>query len=363
MIFEFLCLFFSQLPGIMVFDEVYYAQSAIELLTTNLPFVYPHTVVGTEFIAIGIAIFGNNPLGWRFMSMMVGTIGIITFYLLTLKIFKSNKLAIISALLLAFNSLYFSLSSVGVLDIFYFVPALISLTFLAYSKGRYSMLMLSALFMGLSVAVKINFLPLIPFLYLLYKHKFKSTGLWLATSILSFVLILTLSEFVWAKFNPANFVDPLTRLWTIISVQTSYWEPNTDYTQVLRPISPLYWFVTGQPYKYPYDTIFGGFIESAYWSSVEIPIFSLAMITIPFTIYLRQWKILIPFLINYVPWLFFDLVLSHPVYYFYSLAILPFIIIINLNVINRGPKWLPTAYVIGALIYFIVVQLPIGILF
>jgi predicted membrane-bound dolichyl-phosphate-mannose-protein mannosyltransferase len=295
--------------------------------------------------------------------MTFGTIGIIVFYLLAFKCLKSPKLALISATVLGFNSLYFSLSSVATLDIFYLVPALAGLTILLYSNKRLSLIMLSALFIALSFAVKINFLPLIPFVVLIKWKNVKVLTMWLATAVLSFVSILILSELIWAHFDPALFVDPFTRLIAVIQSQSGTWVPTTDYTETLQPISPLFWFGTGQPYKYPFDTILGSIINTPYWSSVEIPIFTLALLTIPYTLYNKRYTLVLWWSIAYIPWLIFEILFSHPVYYYYSLAMLPFIVLINVKALKSCRSYLPDIYFVAVLLYFIVVQLPIMALF
>ncbi len=295
--------------------------------------------------------------------MTFGTIGIIVFYFLALKCLKSPKLALISATVLGFNSLYFSLSSVATLDIFYLVPALAGLTILLYSNKRLSLIMLSALFIALSFAVKINFLPLIPFVVLIKWKNVKALTMWVAATVLSFVSILILSELIWAHFDPAFFVDPFTRLIAVIQSQSGTWVPTTDYTETLQPISPLFWFVTGQPYKYPFSTILGSIISTPYWSAVELPIFTLAPLTIPYTLYNKRYTLVLWWSIAYVPWLIFDVLLSHPVYYYYSLAMLPFIVLINVKALKSCRSYLPDIYFVAVLLYFIVVQLPIMVLF
>lgn len=351
------------MPSIQVFDEVYYVPSAINLLTTNLPFVYPHTTIGTEIISIGIALLGDNPLGWRLMSITFGTIGIISFYFLALKCLRSPKLALASATILGFNSLYFSLSSVATLDIFYLVPALIGLTLLLYSDKRTVLIILSSIFIALSFAVKINFLPLIPFLVLIKRKSLKPLALWSATSVLSFTLILTLSELVWAHLDPSLFVDPFTRLIAVIKSQSGVWAPVTDYSDTLQPISPLFWFVTGQPYKYPFDTVLGYLTNTFYWSSVEVPIFTLALFTIPYSIYRRHYTLVGFWALAYLPWLIFEIFFSHPVYYYYSLSMLPFLVLINVKALSSLNHHSAYLYPVVVLLYFVVAQLPIMVLF
>ncbi len=68
-------------PTTPFFDEVHYLPAARELLSmwNGLRGEYinrEHPLLGKELIALGIAMFGDNPLGWRIMSLIAGTIAV-----------------------------------------------------------------------------------------------------------------------------------------------------------------------------------------------------------------------------------------------------------------------------------------------
>ena len=69
------------IPSAPFFDEVHYLPAARDLLEVwnggeegyrNRE----HPLFGKTLIAIGIAVFGDNPLGWRIMSLMAGTLAV-----------------------------------------------------------------------------------------------------------------------------------------------------------------------------------------------------------------------------------------------------------------------------------------------
>ncbi len=67
------------IPSVEVFDEVHYLPAARELLALwndghGEYLNREHPLLGKELIALGIALFGDNPLGWRIMPLVFGTL-------------------------------------------------------------------------------------------------------------------------------------------------------------------------------------------------------------------------------------------------------------------------------------------------
>ncbi|GMM92922.1 phospholipid carrier-dependent glycosyltransferase [Qipengyuania sp. MTN3-11] len=61
------------IPGAPYFDEVHYLPAARQLLALGDYVNREHPLLGKEFIALGIALFGDGPLGWRIMPWVAGT--------------------------------------------------------------------------------------------------------------------------------------------------------------------------------------------------------------------------------------------------------------------------------------------------
>ena len=61
----------SQLNS-MYFDEIYHARTAYEFLHGLPTYENTHPPLGKIFIALGVAIFGMNPFGWRIMGTLFG---------------------------------------------------------------------------------------------------------------------------------------------------------------------------------------------------------------------------------------------------------------------------------------------------
>ena len=60
------------------FDEVHYLPAARELLALDEFTNREHPLLGKELIALGIALFGDNPVGWRLLPTLLGTLALKT---------------------------------------------------------------------------------------------------------------------------------------------------------------------------------------------------------------------------------------------------------------------------------------------
>ncbi len=100
----------------IVFDELYYAVTAYQYIYHAPLYVTNHPPLGTLIIALGILIFGMNPLGWRIMAYLCGVIMVPLIYYFAKKVFKSNRAAIFAALLLMFDFMHFTINRYALID-------------------------------------------------------------------------------------------------------------------------------------------------------------------------------------------------------------------------------------------------------
>jgi dolichyl-phosphate-mannose--protein O-mannosyl transferase len=115
-------------PHAKVFDEAYYPHDAWNLLHHGVELdanshdqsagFVAHPPLGKWAIALGEAIWGNNPLGWRFSAAIVGSLSILLMARIARRLFRSTLLGCIAALLLSFDGLEFVQSRTSMLDIF-----------------------------------------------------------------------------------------------------------------------------------------------------------------------------------------------------------------------------------------------------
>ena len=113
-----LFLFNIQYPKTVNFDEFHYVPAAKQFLSLTKNQNWEHPPLAKELIAIGIAVFGDQPLGWRFMSTLFGVLTLAGMYVLALVIFEDAALAFFVALITLFNSLLYVQARIGMLDTF-----------------------------------------------------------------------------------------------------------------------------------------------------------------------------------------------------------------------------------------------------
>jgi dolichyl-phosphate-mannose--protein O-mannosyl transferase len=138
-----------------IFDEVYYVDGArdylkygVEVTGVDSEFIV-HPPVGKWMIALGIKIFGDNPLGWRFMTALVGSLMILVIALIAHRLFYSPILTALAAGLMAIDGLALVHSRTALLDNFlaFFI---LCATYL-FLLRRYWW---AGLFLGLALATK-----------------------------------------------------------------------------------------------------------------------------------------------------------------------------------------------------------------
>lgn len=126
-------------PGSLVFDEAYYVQDACwylhhaaRLCGENGPSSAVHPPLAKWLIALGIQLFGYDPLGWRIAAVAAGTITVSLVYLLARRLLGSTLGATVSAGLLAVDCLSFVQSRVGMLDVFVTMFSVATVLFCVY---------------------------------------------------------------------------------------------------------------------------------------------------------------------------------------------------------------------------------------
>ena len=107
-----------------IFDEVYYVDGARDLLkygvevTGSQPEFIVHPPLGKWMISLGVAIFGDNEFGWRFMTAFVGSLMILLIALITHRLFRNPLLTGLASFLMAIDGLALVHSRTALLDNF-----------------------------------------------------------------------------------------------------------------------------------------------------------------------------------------------------------------------------------------------------
>ena len=116
----------------MVFDEIYHARTAYEILKNDdlllregaeaaaekgySIYETTHPTLGKLFIAIGIRIFGMTPFGWRFSGTFFGVLILAVLYVFGKRIFRRSDYAFITAALFAADCMHFAQTRLATID-------------------------------------------------------------------------------------------------------------------------------------------------------------------------------------------------------------------------------------------------------
>jgi 4-amino-4-deoxy-L-arabinose transferase-like glycosyltransferase len=98
-----------------IFDEAFYVPAARCLLRGEVCNV-EHPPLAKALIALGIRFLGDEGFAWRLPSIAMGTLAILFLYSLTRRL-RDRKTALLAAFLLSFETLWFTHSSIAMLDI------------------------------------------------------------------------------------------------------------------------------------------------------------------------------------------------------------------------------------------------------
>jgi dolichyl-phosphate-mannose-protein mannosyltransferase len=148
-------------PSSYVFDEFHYIPAAKAFLSLSNNRNWEHPPLGKLFIGAGIALLGDEPLGWRFFSTVFGALIVVGMYLWALAIFREQRLAVWVALIALVNQFLYVMARVAMLDVFmvcFMVWGLAAFS-AAWESGRDAgstrrLLLFAGVMFGLATAVK-----------------------------------------------------------------------------------------------------------------------------------------------------------------------------------------------------------------
>ncbi len=191
-----------------------------------------------------IYFFDDNPWCWRFFPIMFGTGCIVIFYFICRKLNMSNRAASIATFLLAFENMTFVQNSVAMLDVFYVFFMLAA--FLLYLTRKY---ISAGIAVGLSALGKLLGALAMPALIIHWFFSRINRSRWfaltVALSVITFAVGLPLLEY----FVTHNFVNPVDRMRTMISLSDSLKFGTTTHPSLSRPWEWVFWYKY-MPYWY-----------------------------------------------------------------------------------------------------------------
>ena len=350
------------------FDEIYHPRTAYENLHMMPYYETTHPPLGKLIIAIGIAIFGMCPFGWRFMGATFGIIMLPLMYILLKKLFERTRYSVLGTLIFAFDFMHFSLTRLGTIDS-YPVTFIIAMYLFMFLFGKRALgyaqnspekltgkktfprlmgsLALSGLMFGLGAASKwiciyagaglaVELLLIFIGVYMALPKKKKNMfwGFVIKTCLLCLIFFVAIPGFIYVmSYLPISMVEGYPDVWhTMLNNQTYMfnYHSNLDAT---HPYSSKWfqWPIDYRPlwaYSAPTETVgqdkigcisvFGN--PLVFWSSIAAFIY-----TIVIGIIKRDKKVLflvVGMLAQFLPWV----LVTRCVFIYHFFASTPFLI-------------------------------------
>jgi dolichyl-phosphate-mannose-protein mannosyltransferase len=191
-------------PARILWDEKYFPVMANKYLQGEYQFDL-HPPLGKFIIAVGIFLFGNDPIGWRIMPVVFGLallplVGALGWYCL-----KERVGALLLVTFFSVETIFIVNSRVGVMDIF--LVFLVLATFLvALRAERSGQVILCSILLGLAIATKWAAFPVaVPVGYVLWrKGLFRPFvgGLWISAIV--YVAVVYVGALISVTANPVE---------------------------------------------------------------------------------------------------------------------------------------------------------------
>ncbi len=180
------------LPPQPAWDEIYFPVFA-ESYLSGTPFFDLHPPLGKFIIALGIALVGDTPIGWRSMPALFGCAMVPLAAVLGWYYFKERVAALLLATFIACETMLIVYSRIGLMDgilVFFMLSTLLS----ALLVGRREQILWPAVLLGLTIAVKWAAFPLaVPVGYMLWRRGFLKPflmTLWVPAVVYSSVVLV-----------------------------------------------------------------------------------------------------------------------------------------------------------------------------
>ena len=222
-------------PKDAVFDEAYYVPAANSILHGLNLGRLEHPPLGQSIIASGIWLFGNNPFGWRFFSVIFGAISLVLFYFICRELKSPRYVALFATSLLAVDSLSFVLAGLAMLDVFCLTFMFASALFYLRSKPVWT-----GVFIGLAALSKLTgiFVLLFILFHWLFTKRKELKGLLITAGISIFTFIggLTLLDSLILR----QWENPLVQIEVMLSNTMNLTFAHSD-PSFLHPTRPWEW--------------------------------------------------------------------------------------------------------------------------
>ena len=102
----------------MYFDEIYHGRTAYEFLHGLTSYENTHPPMGKIFIALGTALFGMNPFGWRISGTLFGIAMVPVIYLFARRISGRTVPSALACILFSFDFMHFTQTRIATIDVY-----------------------------------------------------------------------------------------------------------------------------------------------------------------------------------------------------------------------------------------------------
>lgn len=102
----------------MYFDEIYHGRTAYEFVNGLQTYENTHPPLGKILIALGVALFGMNPFGWRIVGTLFGIAMLPFIYLFGKRMTNNTPSAALACVLLGFDFMHFAQTRIATIDVY-----------------------------------------------------------------------------------------------------------------------------------------------------------------------------------------------------------------------------------------------------
>jgi dolichyl-phosphate-mannose-protein mannosyltransferase len=193
-----------------VFDEVYYPKFGLNYLNGE-PFFDAHPPLAKYIIALGIQIFGNNPIGSRFMSALAGALVPLITYAVVVQLSDRPVWAWLAGWFTALDGLLLVESRYGLINIYILLFGMLShlclVLALRRSRQRWGWVLAAGIMLGAAVSAKwtgLGYVVGLGAIAAIVRVKYKQS---LSLLQVFFGLVLLPLGFYWLQWQPHLQID------------------------------------------------------------------------------------------------------------------------------------------------------------
>jgi dolichyl-phosphate-mannose--protein O-mannosyl transferase len=351
-------------PSHEYFDEVYHTFTARIALhgdpkawewwnphPEGFAYEWTHPPVAKLAMMGGMALFGENSLGWRLPAAIFSTASIPIIYLITRELFKSRDVAVLSSAVYALDGLPLVMGRIGMNDTYFIFFALLSFYF--FIKQKY---FFSSLAYGFSISSKWSALWLLPVfaVYFLSENKKAILNLKFKKRFLSLLWFAVIPPAIYlASYTPMFLTGHgLDIFW---GTQKQMWWYHTRLKATHPFTSPWWsWPILKRPIWLYANTLPDGKVQNIYAMGNPLVFwFGLASVFLAAVhSFIENNKklglVVFAYVVFFIPW-----ALSPRIMFLYHyLPSIPFLAIATGYILKKYPK-LVTPFFIVALVLFI----------